>query len=167
VLGAKAMLDPAGTTNQPKETKVFSSKEKKEQRKQIEARIAELQAYSEKLKRQHDGRLRELNAKVEGYRQSISPKWECLEVSSKNIQIWGSLDNLGSQGWELVGIATYTEKETYGATVHGTIYTVYVFKRPAHDVPDALLAEYDDLPALRREVQESDREIAELQEEMR
>ena len=146
---------------------MFSSKKKKEQRKQLEARIAELQAYSETLKRQHDARLRELNTRLEEYKRSISPKWEYLEVSTKNSQVWGSLDNLGSQGWELVGIATYTEKETYGATVHGVIYTMYVFKRPAHDVPDTMLSEYDDLPALRQEIQETDREIAELQREMR
>jgi hypothetical protein len=145
---------------------VFSSKEKKEQRKQIEARIAELQAYREKLRGQHNAKLDELKARIERYKQSVSSKWEYLEVNTKDIELWGSLSDLGSQGWELVGIAAYTEKQTVGATVYGTIYTMYVSKRPAHDVPEALLAEYDDLSTLQREIQETDRKVAELQREM-
>jgi len=137
------------------EVEMFSSKEEKEARKQHKARTLELKNHLLKLKHHLKQRQGAYAQAIEAYKQSVAEKWEYLEVSSKNVKEWGSLDRLGWMGWELVGASTYAEGEGYM-----TVYTLYVFKRKLAKIPDGLLAEFADIPERKSEIKQVESEIS-------
>jgi hypothetical protein len=85
---------------------------------------------------------------VEKYRNSVDSHWEYLQVSSDDIENYGGLNNLGSQGWELVAATSY--QEGGGVVIGGVggekyiIKIMYIFKRPVQKLPDELLVRYQE-----------------------
>ena len=157
---------------------MFRSKEQKEEtrarneeRERREAELSQQLAETERnlnnLKRRFQARQEELGQAIEAYKQEMAGKWEYLQVSDKNIGTWGSLDRLGSMGWELVGIATYTEKVTNWNVVEGTIFTMYVFKRPAPTLPDSLLAKFADIPDIESQMHHAKVQLANVQQQQK
>jgi hypothetical protein len=87
---------------------------------------------------------------LERHKRSQAEKWEYLEVSTENRQRWGSLNDLGKMGWELIGMATYTMHGDLTSHIH----TQYVFKRrlPA-ELPESF-------ETLRKEIHATEAELA-------
>ena len=145
---------------------MFLSREQKETRRQLQARIKELESHVQHLKARLKERQDEYNKALEAYKQSVSEKWEYLEVGHRQdyrtIKTWDVVNALGLMGWELVGISTFAEG--YGAM---TVYTKYVFKRRLPPLSDDLLSRFSDIQDLEIEILGADVEIAGAQAEIR
>ena len=141
---------------------MFLSREQKETRRQLQARIKELESHVQHLKARLKERQDEYNKALEAYKQSVSEKWEYLEVTDKTIKTWDVVNALGLMGWELVGISTFAEG--YGAM---TVYTKYVFKRRLPPLSVDLLSRFSDIQDLEIEILGADVEIAGAQAEIR
>src|SRR6266540_697129 len=102
----------------------IQEKEKRDTRKQQETQIKQLRDHIEQLQHHITNRQNAFRNAAASYKDSVSDKWEYLQVSSKNVSQWGSLDNLGRHGWELVGISTFEEGGQFR-----TVHTIYIFKR--------------------------------------
>ncbi|GIK39571.1 MAG: hypothetical protein BroJett011_34040 [Chloroflexota bacterium] len=108
-------------------------KEQREARKQRQQKINQLKSHLEK-------RHVEYRQAIEAYQQSMAEKWEYLLVTDKDISQWNNLTNLGSVGWELVGISTYAE-----GYQSKTVYTLFAFKRRAYDIPPEISDQFKDI----------------------
>jgi hypothetical protein len=135
-------------------------------KQQIEHRIDELAIRESELRKQVGLRIRAKKEAVEAYTHLMTPRWEYLQVSGKEMDVQGSLNNLGSEGWELIGISNFTEKKTSWGTVEGTIYTMYVFKRRIVDVPEDLLSKFTDIDDIKSQIAAVRSEVRHLQEEL-
>jgi septal ring factor EnvC (AmiA/AmiB activator) len=129
------------------------TKEKREAAKQLNNRLKELQGHLER-------RRAELSRAIEMYKQSVSDTWEYLQVSDKNVKQWKSLNNLGSMGWELVGIATFAEGGEFK-----TVYTEYVFKRRIPQVPESVFAQFADIAQIESQIRETQSQIAKVEQQ--
>lgn len=129
---------------------MFLSQEKRETRKKAKTRVKQGKKHFEQLRDQLQQIIKHRDEEIELYRQSTVEKWEYLQVSDKDTKVWGSLNQLGQKGWELVGISTFTEKSTnvLAGEVIGKIYTLYIFKRkilPEHiEAEKAIRKKYND-----------------------
>ena len=135
-------------------------------KQQIEHRIDELAIRESELRKQVGLRIRAKKEAVEAYTHLMTPRWEYLQVSGKEMDVQGALNNLGSEGWELIGISNFTEKKTSWGTVEGTIYTMYVFKRRIVDVPEDLLSKFTDIDDIKSQIAAVRSEVRHLQEEL-
>jgi hypothetical protein len=121
---------------------LFKSKEEREAQKQRKLKIRQLKAELNKKRRAY-GR------DVELHQQSHADHWEYLEVTSENRHKWGSLDRLGSMGWELVSASTYAEG--FGDR---RIQTLFVFKRRICDLTPDLLSRSLEIVELETQIGE-------------
>jgi len=120
---------------------MFGSKEEKEKRRQTKALLKSTEARLEQ-------RQKEFYVQVEAYKQSVAEKWEDLETTSQRLAgINMSLNDLGEQGWELVGVTSYSEGM-------GTLYwhQIYVFKRRIPEFPAKLLAQEAEILDIELEI---------------
>ena len=128
---------------------LFKSKEDREleaqEWKEREGRKREIRDLKAKL----DRKRRSLASAREFHQQSLAQKWEYLELSNKNTKEWGSLDKIGSMGWELVSATTYAEG--YGDM---TVFTLYVFKRPIQEPTPELMAQLAEIEEIESQVTE-------------
>jgi len=86
---------------------------------------------------------------IDNYKNNVARKWEYFQISSDNIQGSSGLANLGSQGWELVAITSYSEGGGMALNgVGGSSYAIkfmYIFKRPITEIPNELLNKFQDI----------------------
>ena len=133
-------------------------KENKERRKELKININQKTIDIEALEKQHKTEFMMLNYRIEEFRASMVDKWEYLEVSNKYKV---NLDDLGDQGWELIGISTFAE----GAQTK-TIFTKYVLKRKKHEVPlEVYGTSLDELQELRERIDLEKAAIAQMENE--
>jgi hypothetical protein len=83
------------------------------------------------------------------YKITVARKWEYFQISSDEIQGSSGLANLGSQGWELIAITSYSEGGGMVLNgVGGSSYAIkfmYIFKRPIPEIPSDLLTKFQDV----------------------
>ena len=138
---------------------MFLSKEQKETRRQRKAREAELRTHLRQRRDHLKERQVSFGLAVESYRQAVSEKWQYLSVSDKNMKDREFLDEIGSMGWELVGVSTYPEERA----PHNFVYhTLYAFKRRVPETPRDLLVQFGDIEEIKSEIRQVNSELAEL-----
>lgn len=133
---------------------LFKSKEQREREQQRQRERDQLQRRLSQLKADVKIEQRAFQTARETHQQSLAPKWEYMEVSSKDRKKWGSLDLMGSMGWELVSAATY--EEGYGSM---TVFTLYVFKRPIQDLTADLVGKLSEIAELNQEIAHLEKEL--------
>jgi hypothetical protein len=96
---------------------VFQSREKREINERLKS-----------LNRHRDDLIRKAQHEIELYKASQTQKWEYWVLDDVNNE---QLNNVGSMGWELVGITSYETGSTNPVmhTANYVAHTRYVFKR--------------------------------------
>lgn len=136
---------------------MFQSREQREARRQIDEKVANLQAQLEQLQRQHNERKQAYDAEIEQLAQSSSDKWEYLEfVEQKSAE--EMLNMLGAYGWELVSVTFFDIIEDNWRM----ITFKYIFKRKKVSVPPTISSKYNDIPDLERKIASISSEIENL-----
>lgn len=121
------------------------SEEQKRQKEERQRKIDLLSINYEKLSAeyQHD---------MEEFKISVSPKWEYMQISTKDKNVLSRISELGRVGWEMVGVTTFTEGATFGGAGSYTVQTLYVFKRQLPKFPQEFSERYSALMKIRKQI---------------
>lgn len=132
---------------------MFLSKERRDEIRLAKEQIDELNRKLSTLQASFRQRSQQKQLAIDGYVSSVSDKWEYTEIIA---QIPDQLLNeLGSVGWELVGISSFDHIEGN----ERSIYFKYTFKRKVPAIPEHILAPYHDVDRLKADIERISREI--------
>lgn len=106
----------------------------------------------ERLKRTLQSALAEYQDKVEKYTLSKTTKWEFTQMSTKDKNFEQRIAELGLAGWEMVGVASFTEGGTLGGLGSYAIHFQYAFKRQIPDLPSEITEKHITILRLQEQI---------------
>lgn len=132
---------------------MFLSKERRDEIRLAKEQIDALNRKLSTLQASFRQRNQQKQSAIDSYVSSVSDKWEYTEIIA---QIPDHLLNeLGSVGWELVGISSFD----HIAGDERSIYFKYIFKRKLPSIPEHILAPYHDVDRLKEDIERISQEI--------
>ncbi len=138
-------------------------RERQEAQKQREVLVAQIDQFkSDRVKAEQQlEKLREaFKPEFSAYCAEKAPKWEycrSVDVSEPMLEL------LGSQGWELAGVAEF---ETGGPAAM-TVQFMYTFKRPVPEIPEKLMKKYQPIIELSQRIDAYGPQVEDLESQLK